>query len=92
MLRRTRAGGWSDDCVLAKVRDIVLPAIERNGAIEAWLIDDTGFPKKGKHSVGVTRQCGRHPAAHDGVASRPRTASAEGLDGAGSTAEPDAPG
>ena len=49
-------GGWSDDRVLAKVRDIVLPAIERNGAIEAWIIDDTGFPKKGKHSVGDTRQ------------------------------------
>ena len=186
-------GGWSDDRVLAKVRDIVLPAIERNGAIEAWIIDDTGFPKKGKHSVGVTRQycgqlgkqdncqvavslsvsnhaaslpiayglylpedwaadpvrrakagvpddvvfqtkpqialdqirkalaagiparrradgrrlrrrhrltdrdhgpgprlCGRHPAAHEGVAPRPRTASAQALDGAGSTDEPDA--
>lgn len=53
-------GGWSDDRVLAKVRDIVLPAIERRGAIEAWIIDDTGFPKKGKHSVGVARQyCGQ---------------------------------
>jgi len=53
-------GGWSDDRVLAKVRDLVLPAMERNGAIEAWIIDDTGFPKKGKHSVGVARQyCGQ---------------------------------
>lgn len=53
-------GGWSDDRVLAKVRDLVLPSIERRGAIEAWIIDDTGFPKKGKHSVGVTRQyCGQ---------------------------------
>src|ERR1700755_3071508 len=34
--------------------------MERHGQIEAWIIDDTGFPKKGRHSVGVTRQyCGQ---------------------------------
>jgi len=53
-------GGWSDEAVLAKVRDMVLPEIEQHGPIEAWIIDDTGFPKKGKHSVGVARQyCGQ---------------------------------
>lgn len=55
-----RRGQWSDEKVLSKVRAMVLPAIERAGPIEAWIIDDTAFPKKGTHSVGVARQyCGQ---------------------------------
>ena len=51
---------WSDEAVLSKVRELVLPAIEAQGPIEAWIVDDTGFAKKGVHSVGVARQyCGR---------------------------------
>src|ERR671938_1182053 len=51
---------WSDQAVLAKVRALTLPALEGSGPVEAWIIDDTSFPKKGRHSVGVTRQyCGQ---------------------------------
>ena len=51
---------WPDEKVLAKVREMVLPAIEKEGAVEAWIIDDTAFPKQGKHSVGVHHQyCGQ---------------------------------
>src|SRR5215468_6649811 len=51
---------WSDAAMLARVGQLVLPVIERSGRIEAWIIDDTGFPKKGRHSGGVSRQyCGQ---------------------------------
>src|ERR1039457_4712626 len=53
-------GAWSDDAVLTKVRQMVLPQMTRDGPIEAWIIDDTGIPKKGQHSVGVSHQyCGQ---------------------------------
>ena len=60
LLHLVGQAAWSDEAVLAKVRELVLPAIEAQGKIEAWIVDDTGFAKKGVHSVGVARQyCGR---------------------------------
>ncbi|MFN0022645.1 MAG: IS701 family transposase, partial [Parvularculaceae bacterium] len=52
--------GWSDEKVLAKTRALVLPAMTQRSPIRAWIVDDTAFPKKGKHSVGVAHQyCGQ---------------------------------
>jgi SRSO17 transposase len=60
LLHFVGVAAWSDEKMLTKVRELVLPAIERHGPIEAWIVDDTGFPKKGTHSVGVARQyCGQ---------------------------------
>lgn len=51
---------WGDRQLLDTVRHYALPIIEGHGQILAWIIDDTGHPKKGKHSVGVARQyCGQ---------------------------------
>lgn len=49
---------WSDDELLRRVRSWVMPKLGLNDG-GFWIVDDTGFPKKGKHSVGVARQyCG----------------------------------
>src|SRR5215213_6079930 len=51
---------WDDDALLAAVRAYALPALLGRGPVRAWIVDDTGLPKKGGLSVGVAGQyCGQ---------------------------------
>jgi SRSO17 transposase len=51
---------WEDEVVLDRALDTILPSMLQRGPLVAWIVDDTGFPKKGQHSVGVARQyCGQ---------------------------------
>src|SRR5450432_3118084 len=44
---------WDPGLVVRAVAEQVVAVID----VEAWVLDDTGFPKDGKRSPGVKRQC-----------------------------------
>src|SRR3954452_11218267 len=59
LLNFVSEGAWSDEAVLAAMRPQVLPTMQAHGPLRFWIVDESGMPKKGKHSVGVARQyCG----------------------------------
>lgn len=50
---------WDDQAVRREAARYALAAMTQREPIECWILDDTGFPKQGAHSVGVQRQyCG----------------------------------
>jgi SRSO17 transposase len=52
----TRGAEWSDRDVRREAARYALAAMTTRGPVTDWIIDDTGFPKQGTHSVGVQRQ------------------------------------
>jgi SRSO17 transposase len=47
---------WDDQAVRREAARYALAEMTKSEGIECWIIDDTGFPKQGTHSVGVQRQ------------------------------------
>lgn len=47
---------WDDEGVRLAAARYAIDEFEKVSPVTTWIIDDTGFPKQGTHSVGVQRQ------------------------------------
>ena len=47
---------WDDGAVRRVAARYAVDAMQTRAPVRSWIIDDTGFLKKGQHSVGVQRQ------------------------------------
>lgn len=56
LLNFLRDSPWDDRSVRREAARFVIEALEKQEPVTTWILDDTGFPKQGKHSVGVQRQ------------------------------------
>ncbi len=56
LLNFLRDSPWDDRSVRRESALHVVQALEEQEPVTTWIIDDTGFPKQGVHSVGVQRQ------------------------------------
>ena len=56
LIHFTTTAAWKDEPVRLMAARYGVEEMERHGSISSWIIDDTGFVKKGDHSPGVQRQ------------------------------------
>ena len=56
LLTFLRDSPWNDQSVRLEAAQYVIEQLQKQEPVTTWIVDDTGFPKQGKHSVGVQRQ------------------------------------